>query len=110
MPDLSEKQSAARSSARTVIDDLVGLLHPRDGHRKILAVIEGYIDETGIQEGSKICVICGFFGGKGQWKKFERDWQKALSDNGVPIEEFHALDLVGRNGKRRKFFYDWTDE
>jgi hypothetical protein len=110
MPALAEKRCAVRSNARTVIDQLVGLLHPRDGHKKILAVIEGYIDESGIEDGANVCVMCGLFGGKGQWKKFERDWGKALSDSDVPLDKFHALDLVGRNGKRRRFFYNWTDD
>jgi hypothetical protein len=110
MPALAEKQIAARTNARTVIDRIAGLVHPRDGHRKILAMIEGYIDETGIHEGAKVCVVCGFFGGKGQWRKFERDWRAALDKHNVPLEKFHALNLVGRDGKRHGFFHGWTDQ
>lgn len=97
---------SAVGHGKAVIDLLAGLVHPRDGHPKVLAVIQGYIDETGIHQGSKLCVICGFFGGQGQWRRFEQDWLKALVRYNVPLEKFHALDLINR----RKFFFQWSDD
>jgi hypothetical protein len=68
-------------------------------------VIEAYLDETGIHDGASFCVIAGYFGGPGQWRKFDRAWHKALTDSGVPLDQFHALDLM----KHRRFFYGWED-
>src|ERR1700683_5218102 len=94
-----------RALRAATIDELEGLVHPRDGHPKILAMIEGYIDETGIHDGATVCVIAGYFGGRGQWKRFEHDWRLALKDSEVPLADFHALNFM----KRRKFFFGWDD-
>lgn len=85
--------------------EIGGPVHPRDGRLKTFAMIEAYLDETGIEKGAVHCIIAGYFGGRGQWNKFGRDWRKALSDKDVPLEEFHALDLI----KRHKFFHGWSD-
>lgn len=66
-------------------------------------MIEAYLDETGIHEGAPFCVIAGYFGGPGQWKKFDPAWRRALSGFGVPLDQFHALDLM----QRRKSFFGW---
>jgi hypothetical protein len=66
-------------------------------------MIEAYLDETGIHDGAPFCVIAGYFGGPGQWTKFDCAWRRALSAFGVPLDQFHALDLM----RRRKFFFDW---
>jgi hypothetical protein len=69
-------------------------------------MIEAYLDETGIHDGAAYCAIAGYFAGKGQWKKFEQCWRKALADFDVPLEKFHALDLM----KRHKAFFGWQDQ
>lgn len=46
------------------INDLSDLVHPRDGHRKIFAMIDAYLDESGIHDKAAICVIAGYFGGR----------------------------------------------
>jgi hypothetical protein len=68
-------------------------------------MIHAYIDESGIHEDAKACVICGYFGGLGQWRKFEKQWRMALQEFDVPLEEFHAKDLIQRHG----FFKSWND-
>jgi len=57
-------------------------------------MIEAYLDESGIHDGAAVCVIAGYFGGPGQWHKFERLWRKSLDRAGVPLEKFHALNLI----------------
>ena len=76
------------------IDEIVKLVHPRDGHKKVLAMIDAYLDESGIHEGAKVCVIAGYFGGPGQMKRFEKPWKQTLDHYSFPMREFHAKDLV----------------
>jgi Protein of unknown function (Hypoth_ymh) len=64
-------------------------------------MIEAYLDETGIHDGAPFCVIAGFFGGLGQWGRFDSAWRRALSAFDVPLDQFHALDLM----RGRKFFF-----
>jgi hypothetical protein len=87
------------------IDDLASMVHPRDGHPKIFVMLDAYLDESGIHTGAPICVIAGFFGGHGQWKKFERDWKRVLRRFEVPLEEFHAKDLFPK--PRGFFLHHW---
>ena len=68
-------------------------------------MIDAYLDESGIHDGAPICVVAGYFGGRGQWKKFEVDWRSALSDAELPLEKFHAKNLIKRQG----IFADWSD-
>lgn len=68
-------------------------------------MLEAYLDESGIQQDAAVCVIAGFYGGRGQWKKFESDWKAALSRYDVPLEEFHAKDIL-----KKKCFKGWTSE
>ena len=88
------------------IDELAGIVHPRDGHPKIYAMIDAYLDESGIHDGAAVCVISGYYCGRGQWRKFEALWRKTLAQFNVPLEKFHAKNLV----KRRGFFDSWNDQ
>jgi hypothetical protein len=63
-------------------------------------MIDAYLDEAGIHDGAAICFVAGFFGGRGQWKRVARAWEKVLKRYGIPLDEFHALDAA----KRRKLF------
>jgi hypothetical protein len=56
-------------------------------------MLDAYLDESGIHDGAPVCVIAGYFGGRGQLKRMEDEWRKALSDFDVPLEEFHAKDI-----------------
>jgi len=76
------------------IDELVRIVHPRDGHEKVFAMIDAYLDESGIHDGAKVCVIAGYFGGPGQMKRFERAWKDTLSAYSFPMKDFHAKDLL----------------
>jgi hypothetical protein len=68
-------------------------------------MIDAYLDESGIHDGAAVCVISGYFGGRGQWEKFEQLWRKTLADFKVPLDNFHAKEFV----KRRDFFSGWDD-
>jgi hypothetical protein len=65
-------------------------------------MLHAYLDESGIHDGAAACVIAGYFGGRGQWRKFEADWCKMLKHFNVPMEEFHAKDIFP---KAKGFFH-----
>jgi hypothetical protein len=70
------------------IDDRAKVAHPKDNHQKIYAMLQGYLDESGIQDGAPVCLVAGYFGGQGQWRKVGQSWERILVQYGVP--EFHA--------------------
>jgi hypothetical protein len=90
---------------RFLTDEFIELVHPRDGHERILAMM-AYLDESGIHRDAEACVAAGYFAKKGPWRQFERAWTDALAEAGVPLEEFHAKDLVSKTG----FFHKWSEE
>lgn len=53
-----------------------------------------YLDESGVHENAEVCVIAGYFGGIGQWRKLEKLWNRALRKFDIPREEFHAQEIV----------------
>ena len=61
---------------------------------KVFAMIDAYLDESGIHDGAKVCVIAGYFGGPGQMKRFERAWKETLDRYSFPMKDFHAKDLL----------------
>ena len=71
-------------------------------------MLAAYLDESGIHDGAELCVIAGYFGGTGQWKRFDADWRNLLRNAAVPLKEFHAKDLLNRGG----FFCrsQWNDK
>jgi hypothetical protein len=64
-------------------------------------MIEVYLDESGIHDEAEICLVAGYFGQPGAWEKLELRWKKILDRASVPLERFHALDLMEH---RRVFF------
>jgi hypothetical protein len=68
-----------------------------------------YLDESGIHGGKnagKVCVIAGYFGEVRAWRRFEKDWRKALCDHLVRLEQFHAKDIIKRRGYFSKFSHE----
>src|SRR5580693_6537086 len=63
------------------------------------AMIEAYLDESGVHASAPICVIAGYFGGAGQWAKLESQWRKILTVADIPLYEFHAKDFVKNRAK-----------
>jgi len=58
------------------------------------AMIETYLDESGIHESASVCVIAGYFAGKSQLRKFSHEWRLVLKRFSFPMSEFHATDLL----------------
>ncbi len=69
-------------------------------------MIDAYLDESGIHQGAAVCVIAGYFGGQGQWKKFDLLWRKTLKAAKMELEDFHASDLVRSLGKYGRLLRD----
>jgi hypothetical protein len=65
---------------------LVRSLTPR-GKRKLVAVLEVYLDESGINR-PDWCVVAGYMGSDTQWTRFVRDWDNVVADAKAP--PFHA--------------------
>lgn len=65
-------------------------------------MIDAYIDESGIHDGAAVCVVAGYYGGRGQWKKFEKAWKRELNSAGMSLNEFHAKDLLKKDDERYK--------
>jgi hypothetical protein len=63
-------------------------------------MIEAYLDESGIHDGAKLCVISGYFGGAGQMRKLEKAWKSVLAEFDFPLRDFHAKDLLKRDSCR----------
>lgn len=83
-----------QSQYRHKIDELAELVHPRDNHPKIFAMIEAYLDESGIHEGATTCVIGGYFAEQAACRELEKRWLRTLNYFRVPLEKFHAKDLL----------------
>jgi hypothetical protein len=91
-----------------VVDGLYRLVHPRDGHSKIFAMIDAYLDESGIHDGAAICVVAGYFGGRGQLGKLETAWKAVLSEYKFPMEDFHAKNLL-KQRRHRPMLHDLAE-
>jgi len=90
------------------IDEFAEMVHPRDGHPKIFAMIDAYLDESGIHDGAAYCVIAGYFGGRGQWRKFEESWKQLLREFKVPMEKFHTKHFYPEPKPKTWFADQWS--
>jgi hypothetical protein len=95
---------------RQWVADFARLVHPKDGHAKLIAMLQAYFDESGIQDGARVCLVCGYFGGPGQWRRFGAAWQQVLDEYGVL--EFHAWQFWAFNddGKRIGPYKGWDEQ
>jgi hypothetical protein len=57
-------------------------------------MLEAYLDESGIHDGAKVCMIAGYFGGRSQLRKLEQKWKSVLEDFDFPMKDFHAKELI----------------
>jgi len=64
-------------------------------------MIQAFLDESGIHDGSDVCVVAGYYGQPGAWRKLDERWRKILRGTNVPLNKCHALDLI----EHRKFFF-----
>jgi hypothetical protein len=72
--------------------------------------ILAYLDESGIHGDAKACVVAGYFGKKGPWRRLETGWKATLKQFGVPLNKFHAKDAVTKRGFFNKWSRDRHDE
>jgi hypothetical protein len=91
------------------VEGLAQRVHPMDGHGKLFAMLQAYLDESGIDHKTPFAVVAGYCGGTGQWKRFERKWKNIIDSYGV--QEFHAKRFFGRDpqGNRLDEYIGWTD-
>ena len=70
-------------------------------------IIEGYCDESGIQDGASNCVVAGWVATSRKWKLFESRWSRA--SGGV---EFHGKQFFARDpgGNRVGPYRGWPDD
>ncbi len=67
-------------------------------------------DESGTDGGAKFCVVAGYIGSPRQWMRFDSEWNRILSGEG--IEFFHGLEFFQRPSwqSRKSPYYEWTHE
>jgi hypothetical protein len=63
-------------------------------------MIDAYLDESGIHESAKACLIAGYWGGPGQMKRLDKTWKETLARFDFPMQEFHAKDLIKKRDMR----------
>jgi len=88
------------------IDSLVEFASFHDNKPNVLAMLAAYLDETGIHEGAEVCAICGYWGDKIHWRRFEKRWRAMLREFKIPMAEFKGSRLY----KRSYPFADFTDD
>lgn len=77
--------------------------------RKVFAMLQAYMDDSGSHEGAHNCVVAGYWGGVKEWRFFEWQWGEVLRSEG--IEEFKANEFWPRpKGVRLGPYKSWTDE
>ncbi|HEU0049152.1 MAG: hypothetical protein DMG97_14435 [Acidobacteria bacterium] len=76
---------------------------------KRFVMIRAYMDDSGTHVDSPYCLVAGYWGGHGQWVKFEREWKKVLDKYKVP--EFHAKTYWARDDKQERIgpYKGWDD-
>jgi hypothetical protein len=72
--------------------------HPLGDQKKVFAMMQAYMDDSGSHSTSHNCVVGGYFGGVNEWRKFERQWKPILDE--YRISEFHARRFYARNSKK----------
>jgi hypothetical protein len=71
-------------------------------------MLQAYLDESGIHADAEVCIVAGYFGKKGPWRRLESGWKAVLRnrDFDVPLDKFRAKDAV----KGTDYFYGWGDD
>jgi hypothetical protein len=82
-------------------EELCSIAHPRDGHPKVLVMLDAYFDESGIHAGAPVLIVAGYYAPPDAWKQFESAWKAVLDSEA--IEEFHAKVFFGGGSPFRKW-------
>lgn len=70
-----------------------------------VAAITMYIDDSGTSPEHEVAVAAGWLSPVRQWKKFEKDWEKAKAVKGDEFDCFHMSECI-YSGKKTEF-KDW---
>lgn len=87
------------------VDEIAGWLHRRPGKR-LLAVAEGYIDESAhgrYRDERRIYVVAGWVGTADAWRSFEAKWHKRIRAVRPRIAEFKAADCAQQRGQFKRY-------
>jgi len=57
-------------------------------------MFEAYLDESGIHDGSRVCVVAGYFGDNNKMRGLDAEWRDVLLRFKFPLEKFHAREIV----------------
>jgi hypothetical protein len=57
-----------------------------------------YVDESGIERDQGHCVVAGYIGSLGTWKRFNRQWRNILARKEFGLVEFHAKEFFPHTG------------
>jgi hypothetical protein len=79
---------------------------PLRGVEKIVAELEAYCDESGIDDKARACVVSGFVGTSSKWQRFEEAWFSASGGVRFHGKQFFARD---HSGQRVKPYKGWSD-
>jgi len=61
-----------------------------------ICMIKAYMDESGYEDGGKVCVVAGFAGNEAQWQSFVEDWKIGLGRK----RHLHMTELRWNGPKR----------
>jgi hypothetical protein len=59
--------------------------------------LKAVFDESGIHDGSSICVIAGYVGSLNEWRRFDSSWQDHAKAPGFHAKRFFARDKAGQS-------------
>jgi hypothetical protein len=72
---------------------------------------QAYMDESGIHDKARFCIVAGYVASPTDWYKFGKEWRRVLKKFCVPVE-FHAQRFWTRDGFGRRVdeYQDWSDQ
>lgn len=97
---MAYSDASGRDSAAIPIAELARFICP-SGNDRVLAMLGGYFDESGIHAGARATVMAGFVGSADAWARVEIGWQKALDDLEAPY--FHYGGMIAQSGPFQLF-------
>ncbi len=100
--------------ARTLAE-LADAIFPVWARTRLMAMLEGYFDESGTADDARVLVVAGYIAEVKQWKRFQIEWWQALANAGLNpneapfrMSEFAARRQPHMNGKTP--FADWSEK
>jgi hypothetical protein len=69
--------------------------------------LDALMDESGIHDAAKLCVVAGFIGTGKQWERFQEQWGAHSARTPFHAQEFFSRDP---NGERVGRYRHWTEQ